>query len=351
MKNKWIIYGSYGYTGQLIAEIASKSDKEVILSGRDEHKLRQQADILQLSYLKADLDNAQEMSALLKDAILVIHCAGPFRHTYRKMAKACLEHQCHYLDITGEIEVFEGMKAYGEKFEKAGIMAMPGTGFDVVPSDCLAAYLHQQLPDATDLELAFMGLGGGLSHGTATTMAENIDKGGAIRKNGKIEVVPTAYKDKKIDFGRGYMSAMTIPWGDVSTAYHSTGIPNIMVYMAAPPKAIAWAKRSNHMGFILKTNLAKSLLKKYINSRPAGPDIQARQKGKSLLWGKVTNAAGKNVEARLQTKEGYTLTALTAWLIAEKVASGNFKTGYQTPSSAYGADLIMEIAGTERQLL
>lgn len=351
MKTKWVIYGSYGYTGQLIAELAVNSGKDVVLSGRDEQKLRQQADALGLSYQKADLSDAAEMEALLKDAVLVIHCAGPFRHTYRQMAKACLQHGCHYLDITGEIEVFEGMKAMDEAFRNAGLMAMPGTGFDVVPSDCLAAFLHQQLPDATHLELAFMGLGGGLSHGTATTMAENIDKGGAIRRDGKIELVPTAYMDKKIDFGKGPMSTMTIPWGDVSTAYHSTGIPNIMVFTGVPPKAIAWAKRSNSLSFLLKRDFVKSLLKKFIDSRPAGPDLQARTKGKSLLWGKVTNAAGQSVEARLQTKEGYSLTALTAWMIAGKVAAGDFKPGFQTPSSVYGPDIIMEVEGTERQLV
>jgi short subunit dehydrogenase-like uncharacterized protein len=26
---------------------------------------------------------------------------------------------------------------------------------------------------------------------------------------------------------------MTVPWGDVSTAYYTTGIPNIEVYMAS----------------------------------------------------------------------------------------------------------------------
>lgn len=351
VKNKWVIYGSYGYTGGLITEIAATAGKPVVLSGRNEEKLKAQSAAYELPYQKADLASDAEMDALLKDAVLVLHCAGPFKFTYKKMLQACMRNQCHYLDITGEIEVFEGAKAMDAKLKAAGIMAMPGTGFDVVPSDCLALHLKEKMPDATHLELAFMGVGGSMSHGTALTMAENLDKGGAIRKNGKIEVVPTAFEVKKIDYGKRPFSSMTIPWGDVSTAHFSTGIPNIKVFTAMPPSAITWAKRSNHMGFLLKRTLIKNLVKKYIDSRPAGPNAEARKKGKSLLWGEVTNALGNKMAARLTTPEGYTLTAATAWLIAGKVADGNFKIGYQTPSNAYGSALILEVPGTKYEAL
>lgn len=345
-KTHWIIYGSYGYTGNLITEIAAKAGKLVILSGRDEIKLKAQSNKSGLPYKKADLSSEAEMDALLADAALVIHCAGPFKHTYKNMLKACIRNKTHYLDITGEIEVFESVKAMDASIKAAGIMAMPGTGFDVVPSDCLAAYLKNLLPDATHLELAFMGIGGSMSHGTAMTMAENIDKGGAIRKDGKIQPVPTAYDVKKIDYGKGPYSSMSIPWGDVSTAHFSTGIPNIIVYTAMPESSITWAKRSNFLAPVLKTSLVKSLVKKYIDSRPAGPDEATRKRAKSALWGKVSNAEGKSIEARLSTVEGYTLTAATAWLIAGKVADGNFKPGYQTPSSVYGSELVLEVPGS-----
>ncbi|CAM4496393.1 MAG: hypothetical protein LEGION0403_FIIPPAGN_01689 [Legionella sp.] len=37
-------------------------------------------------------------------------------------------------------------------------------------------------------------------------------------------------KTRFIDFGKGEKLATTIPWGDVSTAFYTTGIPNIEVY-------------------------------------------------------------------------------------------------------------------------
>ena len=345
---KWVIYGSYGYTGRLIAERAAGVNSNIVLSGRDEEKLKQQADELGVAYMTAELSDPLRMDNLLNDANLVIHCAGPFIHTWEEMLDACIRNRCHYLDITGEIGVFEGIKARSAEIAEAKIMAMPGAGFDVVPTDCLALYLKKQLPDADQLELAFMGLGGGVSHGTAQTMAENLGNGGAVRENGKIQVVPAAYKTRTIDFGPKKRMAASIPWGDVSTANFTTGIDNITVYTAMKPSAIRWLKLSNWIAPILRLSFVKSIIKKRIRKRITGPDKTSREEGKSHIWGEVSNRNGKTETARLTTPEGYQLTALTSLLIAQKVDSGDFKLGYQTPASAYGEDLILEIEGTER---
>ena len=85
------------------------------------------------------------------------------------------------------------------------------------------------------------------------------------------------------------------------------------------------------------------------DQKPAGPSEEKRNSGRSFLWGKVWDGNGKACVSQLETVSGYTLTAKTAVLIAEKIMSGNFKAGYQTPAMAYGADLIMEIDQTKRK--
>ena len=344
----WIIYGSYGYTGRLIAEKGSEYHSDIILSGRNEEKLREQSESLNLPFKVADLSDSQQMDALLEDAELVIHCAGPFIHTWKPMLDACIRNRCHYLDITGEIPVFEAIKARDDEIKSAGIMALPGAGFDVVPTDCLALYLKKQLPDAESLELAFMGLGGGVSHGTAQTMAENFGSGGAIRRNGMIKPVPAAFKTRTIDFGSKTRTAASIPWGDVSTAHFTTGIDNIIVYTAMKESAIRWMKFTNWISPVLKLSPIKSLIKNLISKKVTGPDQSSRETGRSNIWGEVTNSSGDIVKARLTTPEGYRLTALSSLHIAKKVSKGNFKNGYQTPAFAFGEDLILEIEGTER---
>lgn len=340
--NKIVIYGSYGYTGNLIAELASKSGLNVLLSGRDDQKLTEQSARLGLSYRRASLDSNDEMDHLLSNADVVIHCAGPFVRTWKQMAEACIRNQCHYLDITGEILVFESLKTMDSQFKEAGIMAMAGTGFDVVPTDCLASFLSSRLPDAEKLELAFMGLGGGVSRGTAKTMIENIGEGGLIREKGLLRKVPAAYKTKKINFGKKESLSVSIPWGDISTAYTSTGIPDITVYMSAPSKMIRAMKFSNYIRFLLKMGFFKNKLLKKIDQRPPGPDSSQREHGKSYIWGRVENKTGHHLEAVIKTCEGYRLTADMAWIITNKVINGEFETGYQTPSMVFGSGLIFE---------
>lgn len=347
MKN-FIIYGAYGYTGELIVEHAVAKGLKPILSGRSEAKLKPLADKYSLSYVAADLDNLTKLDEVAADCNLILNCAGPFSRTFEKVVGYCLKKGLHYTDITGEILVFE-MAAHMDKLAKeSGIMILPGTGFDVVPSDCLAAFMKQQMPEAEKLVLAFKS-SGGLSHGTATTMVESIGEGGAVRVNGKIKKVPHAYKTRMIDYGKGPRLSATIPWGDVSTAYRSTGIPNIEVYTGVDKASVRGMKMINVFGGILKIPFINNILKSRI--KPGGPSERARTNGKSSLFGEVEDTNGNKKTALLTTNDGYTLTAKTAVLIAEKIIAGNFKVGFATPSLAYGADLIMEIEDSERSIV
>ena len=337
-----VIYGSYGFTGNLIAEIAAGSGKEVVLSGRDLQKLKQQGERLSLPYHAASLDSESDLNALLKESALVIHCAGPFVSTWKPIAEACLRNGCHYLDITGEVSVFESLKEMGELFRMRGLMAMPGVGFDVVPTDCMAAMLKKSLPDASHLEMAFMGIGGGVSRGTAKTMIKNLGNGGLIRKNGLLESVPAAYKIRRINFIERREQAVTIPWGDISTAYTSTGIPNIMVYISATKMMLRSMKLSNLLAPLLRMSMVKKRLVKTIDQRAPGPDSGSREMGSALIWGEVRNDTDQVKTALFKTAEGYRLTAEMAWNIAGKVQAGFLKEGYQTPSAVYGEKLIFE---------
>lgn len=343
-----VIYGSYGYTGNLIAEMSSKLNADVVISGRNSEKLKEQSQRLSIQYMAADLSKKDEMEELLQDADVVIHCAGPFVHTYKPMVEACVRNTCHYLDITGEINVFEGLKSMDEKFKKAGVMAMPGVGFDVVPTDCMAAWLYQQLPDATSLELAFKGHGGGVSRGTAKTMIENLGEGGAIRKNGKIIKVPAAYKTRTINIKGEDFRVVSIPWGDVSTAYFSTGIENIIVYTALPGRVIKKMKWLSFINPILKLNFVKQYLKRNVDKRRPGPSAEKRKTGRSYIWGEVKNENGKTVEGKMEVGEGYGLTTEMSLIIADNVLNEDYKSGYQTPSKVYGADLILRAKNSIR---
>ncbi len=347
MTNRFLIYGANGYTGELIVRYAAERGLKPILAGRNEAAVKELAETHGMEYRVFALDDTAKLDAALQEVDMVLHCAGPFSITSRPMVEACIRNGKQYTDITGEISVFETCAAMDKKAKDAGVMVMPGVGFDVVPSDCLAKHLAERLPSATHLTLMWYGMGR-MSHGTQSTMTMNVGRGGAVRKDGNITPVPAAWKAREIDFGEGVVkTGVTIPWGDVSTAYHSTGIPNIEVYTVAPPSAIKAMKMSRYLGWLLATGPFQRYLQGKI--KPGGPSDKEREKGRTFMRGEARDNDGNSVTALQQGPEGYTLTAIAALNIAEKITGGNFKPGYQTPASAYGANLILEIDRTARQ--
>ncbi len=210
-----------------------------------------------------------------------MHCAGPFAATSAPMVAACLRQRSHYLDITGEIDVLEAVHERDPAARQAGVVLCPATGFDVVPTDCVAARLRQELPDATYLSLGFASRGRP-SRGTLKTSIENLARGGRIRSAGRITPVAHAFRERDIDFGEGTLTAVTIPWGDVSTAYWTTGIGNIECYIAMPAASIARLKRLNTFGGLLRFGPLQGLLNAW--SPKARPDRTLLRVRRTPCW-------------------------------------------------------------------
>lgn len=335
----WMIYGAYGYTGELVAQYAKERGEQPLLAGRNETKLKAIADRLELPYRVVDLNDKQGLTAALKDVELVVHCAGPFEVTAQPMIDACLQTQTHYLDITGELAVFELAHSHDAEAKKAGVVLCPGVGFDVIPTDCVAAQLKQKLPDATALKLGFESLSR-MSRGTAKTSVRRLGEGGAVRRSGTIVNVPLAYRTQRVDFGNGEKLAMTIPWGDVSTAFYTTGIPDIEVYIPASPNLVKRLKRMNYFRWLLRFNWVKNWLEKKIEQQPAGPNEEQLEKAITYVWGEARNAEGKVVTVREKVMNGYKLTSRGAVDVALHVIANKPEGGYFTPANLCGAELI-----------
>src|SRR5271157_6591721 len=233
MTKNILLYGATGFTGKLIAREARTMGAGVVLAGRNPKTLKAIAKKLDLDWRAFDLADRARVDAALKGVSVVLNAAGPFSATARPVADGCLASGAHYLDITGEIDVFEALFARDAEAKRAGVTLMPGVGFDVVPSDCLAAHLKRRLPDATRLTL-YLSAGFNASRGTMKTAIGGIGGGARARRNGRLVWVARP-ETGSCDFGRGSRPTIQIPWGDVSTAFHSTGIPNIDVHVEAAP--------------------------------------------------------------------------------------------------------------------
>jgi short subunit dehydrogenase-like uncharacterized protein len=341
----FLLYGAYGYTARLIARMASAYDINLLLAGRNEDEIRRMEAQTGFPGIVLDLNDHQKLDEALKTCGGVIHAAGPFKDTLKPMVEACIRTGRHYLDINGDIRCFEEIRGYNEAAKTSGVMLLPGAGFDVVPTDCLARAVADRLPDAVSLKIAFASLGSSLSHGTATTMAGKLGEGGMIRKEGKIIRRPFGEHAMEVDFGSERLFTMSIPWGDVSTAWHTTGISNIETFTHVKPSVYRIMKWQGLFNPFLRTSWFRNLLRKRIDRQPAGPNDGMRASARSLAWAEVLNQRGDRVCAWLSGPEVYDMTSHAALIIASRVKAGDIKPGYQTPAGMYGADLVLDIPG------
>ena len=367
-QNQFLLYGAYGYTGALIARytipgsenplshIFSEFNLQPVLAGRREEVLKPLATKLSLPYKVINLADETSLVAALRQVKVVLHAAGPYDFTAKQMIEACLKTRTHYIDLNGDMNVFQMLYNYNQKAVEAGIMIMPGVGFDVVPTDCTALLLKKLLPDAIDLKIAFATPGGGMSRGTAITTGLKLGQPGAVRKAGKIISEPVGKHRKWIPFFRGQgkpdkkMFVMSIPWGDVFTAYHTTGIPDIETFTGISPFVFPLVKFQKMFNPLLRIPAVQKFITKQMHKGASGPTDRQRSEASAVVWGQATNAAAKKATVRLNCPEAYTLTACTCILITQKILKGEFKPGYQTPAGLYGEDLVMEVPGVDRKI-
>jgi len=348
MSPQILIYGATGYTGKLVAAEAARRGLDAILAGRDAEKLKLVAAPLGLETRVVSLSDPVRLRAALDDIDCVLHIAGPFSQTSSPMLEACLDRRTHYLDVTGEIGVFEAIARRDAEARAAGILLLPGVGFDVVASDCLAAHVASQVEEPTLLRIAIAGVGGGLSRGTAKTALESFGDGLRIRRDGILCKRPAGSLEHRFDFGAGLARGVAMPWGDVATAFHSTGIPNIEVYFIFSGGFARALKASRFVAPLLRLAWVQKFLKARIDARPEGPDEDVRASTRAVLIAEVEGPGEQSARARLETPSPYTLTYQAAVEVALRVARGEAATGYHTPSTAFGADFVLDLPDCQR---
>ncbi len=339
----WMLYGANGFTGRLVAELAASRGQRPVLAGRDAEKVAALATPLGLPYRTFDLADPAAVETGLAGIDAVAHCAGPFSATSAPMIDGCLRAGAHYLDITGEVDVFEAVFARQEQARRAGVVLLPGAGFDVVPTDCLAAMVAAELPTATHLDLAFA-VKGGISGGTLKSALEGAEFGGRARIDGQLRTVALDWRRREVPFPSGSRQVTSLPWGDVSTAYHSTGIGNITAFAHLPglnkigPRASGLGQRV--FGLPLAQRLGKAAIEKFVS----GPAADRRANSSVEVYAEATGPSG-TVSAALTGPDTYDFTADSVLHAIEGLEGNKVSPGVHTPSTAFGADFVRRMRG------
>jgi short subunit dehydrogenase-like uncharacterized protein len=343
-----VIYGATGYTGRLVVEAALARGLRPILGGRDAARLRELADACGLESRAAPLTDAAALARLLKNVQALLLVAGPFSQTSAPMLEACLFHGIHYLDLTGECAVIESLARRGPEAKRRHCMVMPGCGFDVVASDCLVSHVSRRLPDAFHLAIGLSGLVTP-TRGSVRTIAEHAGMAVRTRRNGQFSSVPPATLRRRFDYGRGDGWSSAVTWGDVATAFHTTGIPNIEVYFEETPTFRAMLLTGRTFGPLLQLPLAQAWLKAHAQLFPEGPTATERAVHTCVIVAEAEAAGGRHVMSRMRTPEAYSFSAKAAAAIAQRVIGNDVEPGFQTPARVYGADFALQFDGVTRE--
>ncbi len=343
-----LLYGATGYTGRLVVEAARQRGLQPILGGRNAAALATLAEQAGCEYRVASLSDPAALTSALDGVRVVLLAAGPFTRTARPMVDACLELGIHYLDVTGECAVLESLLERSDAARRRGCTIMPGCGFDIVASDCLARHVANRLPGATHLSLGLSGLVTP-SRGSLRTIAEGAGMPVRLRRNGVIVTVPPGTLRRRFDYGRGSGWSSAVSWGDVATAYYTTGIPDTDVFFEETPTFRLMLTTGRTFGQLLQTPLAQAWLKTYAEFSPEGPTAAQRAEHTCVVVAEASAPSGCTVTSRMHTPEAYSLSARTAAAIAERVLAGDVESGFQTPGRVYGADFVLQFDGVSRE--
>jgi short subunit dehydrogenase-like uncharacterized protein len=348
MPGALLIYGANGYTGRLVAERAAASSLRPILAGRRADQVAALAGSLGLEHRVARLSEPELLAAALRDVSVVVHAAGPFSDTAASMLDACLRTGTHYLDLNGDVSVYEALARRHREAMRRGVMVMPGVGFDVVASDCLVAHVARRLPGARRLAVGLSGLRFA-SRGSAKTLLEQAGRGILVRRDGRLVRIPAGTLERSFDYGDGPQPSYAISWGDVASAFYTTGIPNIETYFEANPALSGMLAASRWAGWALDTAPAQVLLHAWAELLDDGPTAEQRAAMGMVLVAEVEDAAGRTARARLRTREAYTFTAEAAVAVAARVLAGDIECGFQTPGRVYGPEFVCGLGGVTRE--
>lgn len=342
-----MIYGAYGFTGRRLARRAVDRGLDPVLAGRSEEKLKPLAADLDLEYRVASLEAAGELNRVLEDVGTVVHVAGPFVRTAEPMLEACVGTGTNYLDITGEIPVFEKHFEYDTRARQSDCAIVGGMGFDVVPTDCLARYVALQVESPETLDIVVKAEFTP-SSGTMKTMLELAPDGGYRRRSNQLEPASIADSRISVQFPGGSFTAVSIPLGDLVTAWHSTGAPNVSTYVTVPGSLAPFVGPvSSVVGSLFRIKPLRTAFQHLADWTVSGPDEHGRETSENWIYARATGNIGQTAEAWLRTPEAYEFTVRSC-LAAIRDLPGLDLAGSYAPSEAFGEDFALEIEGTRR---
>jgi short subunit dehydrogenase-like uncharacterized protein len=186
------------------------------------------------------------------------------------------------------------------------------------------------------------------AHGSLRTAIRHLVPGVRVRRGGRLAVPPFPL-ERDFDYGWGRRTGLAVDWADVVTAFHTTGIPDVEVYLDLLPRERAALTAARLFAGWLRSPLGQTLLRARAQALPEGAPPADRRRAGCVVVAEAEDRAGRRAVSRLHTPDQYTFTAAAALTLVERVLAGELAAGFQTPAGAYGADFVLGLDGVTRR--
>jgi hypothetical protein len=216
--------------------------------------------------------------------------------------------------------VFRALYDLDEEAKRVGVSIIPGVGFGVVATNCLARYASELVGGAHQLEVASRVASAQPGPGAGATMQENLPYGGWTRQGGHLVPKELFTGVTTIGFPDGPCEAMPVPTGDLEAAFHATEAHDVVAYAVSPPS-------------------------QDVNGSDNEDDLSSTYR--SFGWARATGSDGATAEAWLETGDSYAFTSASSIRALEETLAGS-KPGALSPAVAFGADFAFTIRDTRR---
>lgn len=314
---KLLIYGATGHTGTLICYEAARRGISFEIAGRNEGKLATLSAQLNTPYHVFQVSDETGWEKALKDKTALLNIAGPFSETAQWAMEACIKFKVHYFDIAAEVDIYRLAETKDMAAKAADIMILSGAGL-FASYDPLVLHTSKRVKNPVALRAAFK-YSGGFTPGSIASSVNIFNAGILVRKNGKVEKLPEA-KPATFNFGNGKEECLPTPLGGIILSFKSTGIADIDEYFQMALPAASGEKATVGVDKHNEANIATG--------------------ERSKIVAEVTGENGEVLRSMIDMPPGYMPTVTASIEIVCRALGGNYKTGFQSPASAYGEQLL-----------
>ena len=153
---------------------------------------------------------------------------------------------------------------------------------------------------------------------------------------------------RRVDFGAGGEPCVPVSWGDIATAFDSTGVGNITVYFGRTKLLRSSNVLGKVFGPLLRSRIGQKGLRAIVRSLPAGPRQAGRAGHRTTIWAEAADSSGGSSRAIPSTPDAYDFAANSALEFSSRISRLPAPLGLVTPSQAFGLDSAQSLPGCAR---